>query len=213
MIDDRKVELLAALDAGLLDPQEAAAVRAAAADDPEAAAVLRALAATRAELTGLPTPTAPPQVRERWAAALEAERLRPPRRAPAVLRRVAAAAAVLAVAATGLLLVSGPEAAPPPVVALARVDLAAAGAGALGVDDLGPLADPARRAACVRAVGPTGARPDDAVLGGRRVLLEGRPGILVVLAAGSLGQFRLLVVDPGCGAAGGTLLAETVVGG
>jgi hypothetical protein len=117
------------------------------------------------------------------------------------------------VAATGLLLVSGPEAAPPPVVALARVDLAAAGTAALGVDDLGPLADPARRAACVRAVGPTGARPDDAVLGGRRVLLEGRPGILVVLAAGSLGQFRLLVVDPGCGAAGGTLLAETVVGG
>lgn len=212
MTDDRKLELLAALDAGLLDPEEAAAVRAAAADDPRSSAVLQALAATRAELAGLPAPTAPPHVQERLAAALEAEGRRR-RRAPAVLRRVAAAAAVLAVAATGLLLVSGPEAAPPAVVALARVDLAAAGTAALGVDDLGPLADSARRAACLRAVGPTGARPDDAVLGGRRVLLEGRPGILVVLATGTLGQFRLVVVDPGCGAAGGTLLAETVVGG
>jgi hypothetical protein len=210
MTDDRNIELLAALDAGLLDPDEAAAVRAAAADDPRAAAVLRALAATRAELAGLPVPTAPPQVRQRWAAALESAEGHHVRRT--VLRRVAAAAAVLAVAATGLLLVSGREAAPPPVVALARVDLAAAGTAAVGVDDLGPLADPARRAACLRAVGPTGARADDPVLGGRRVLLEGRPGILVVLATGTLGQFRLVVVDPGCGVAGGTLLAETVVG-
>jgi anti-sigma factor RsiW len=215
MTDDRKVERLAALDAGLLDPEEAAAVRAAAADDPRSAAVLQALAATRAELAGLPAPTAPPQVRQRWAAALEAEGARPrsPGRAPAVLRRVAAAAAVLAVAATGLLLVSGPEAAPPPVVALARVDLAGAGTAAVGVADLGPLADPARRAACLRAIGPTGARADDAVLGGRRVLLEGQPGVLVVLATGTLGRFRLVVVDPACGAAGGTLLAEVVVGG
>ncbi|MCX6462451.1 MAG: hypothetical protein NTW05_02490, partial [Pseudonocardiales bacterium] len=54
------VELLADLDAGLLDPERAAAVRAAALADPRSAAVLRALAATRAELGALDTPPVPP---------------------------------------------------------------------------------------------------------------------------------------------------------
>ena len=64
---------LADLDAGVLEPAQAAQVRAAAAAHPESAAVLHALAATRGELAELPAPPVPPEFAARWAAALEAE--------------------------------------------------------------------------------------------------------------------------------------------
>ena len=57
-----------------------------------------------------------------------------------------------------------------------RVELAAAGRSALGDTDLGPLADPARRAACLRAVGVLGLDPWRVPLGGRRVELARGPG-------------------------------------
>ena len=100
----------------------------------------------------------------------------------------------------------------PTAPAVARMDLAAFGRATLGVDDLGPLDDPIRREGCLRAVAPTGVRPDDRVLGGRQVVLDGRPGVLLVLATGVLGRFRLVVVDPACGPDGGALMAEVVVG-
>jgi hypothetical protein len=71
------------------------------------------------------------------------------------------------------------------------------------MDDLGPLADPARRAACLARSDA----PDD-VAGGRTVRYEGEPGVLLVLSTGTLGRFRVLVVDDACSA----VLADTVLG-
>lgn len=235
--NDPDMARLAALDAGLLDPQQAAAVRAAAAADPRATAVLDALAATRAELATQPRPALPPDVASRIAAALDEvdagaganqpqpaqpsgqrspgtdahEVQRPHRRSPR--RWLAAAAAVLAVAAAagvGALVTRSPGAGTAtPVLALSARDLAAAGPAAAGTADLGALADPARRAGCLRAVGVRA--PAGPVLGGRRVVLDGRPGVLLVLPTGILGSFRLVVVDPGCGPDAGTLFADQIV--
>lgn len=234
------IALLAALDADLLDPARAHAVRAAALTDPGSAAALAALAATRAELAALPTPVVPPGVAVRWAVALDAEaartgtggctaaanqgpgqRSRGPRGPAATRRRptpsrrprrrllVALLTGALIAVGTGLL--ARPAPSPEPgVLTFAQVDLAALGTTVVGVRDLGALDDPARRAGCLAAVNRS--VPGDPVLGGRRVLMDGRPGVLLVSGTGILGRFRLLVVDPACGPSGGTLLAETVVG-
>lgn len=305
------IALLAALDADLLDPAQAHAVRAAALTDPESAAALAALAATRAELAALPTPVVPPGVAVRWAAALDAEAAAPhegpaplasgtggsgsggngpgdgamgdgamggsgpgsdgpggngpgggtgtagtgtadsgpgtsaagtrtsaegcaaasnqrlarrshgpkgpasTQRRPVSPRRrrrpllVALLTGALIAAGTGLL--TRPDPSPEPsVLTFAQVDLAALGTTVVGVRDLGALDDPTRRAGCLAAVNR--GVPGDPVLGGRRVLMDGQPGVLLVLGTGILGRFRLLVVDPACGPGGGTLLAETVIG-
>ncbi|MDN5747107.1 MAG: hypothetical protein L0H64_01025 [Pseudonocardia sp.] len=208
------LELLADLDAGLLEPERAERVRAAALADPQAAAALAALTATRAELAGLPAPPVPPDVAARWAAALDAAPRRetacpePARARPRVLgsrprRRVAGAVLAVAAVVAGVLL-----ARPDDRLVISRVELAAVARSTIGVDDLGGLADPATRAGCLTAVG----RVDDEVLGGRRVRLDGEQALLLVLSTGTLGRFRVLVVDPACGADGGTVLAEQVIG-
>ncbi len=80
----------------------------------------------------------------------------------------------------------------------------------LGARDPGPLADPARRAACLVAHGlPAGTVP----LGSRQVLVDGRPGTLLVLPTGAAARFRLLVVGPGCTATDPDTLADLTVGG
>ena len=70
-----------------------------------------------------------------------------------------------------------------------------------------PLADPVRRAGCLRAVAAPGVDPDAALLGGRRVELARGPALLLVCPTGERGVFDVVVVDPDCGPAGGTLLA------
>jgi hypothetical protein len=199
-----------------LDAAEAARVRGDAGTGPGAASVLDALAATRAELGALPVPDVPPAVEERWTAALAAERRRtdpraaptgrgPRRRRPS--RRVLAAAALVLLAGIGLgLLARRPD--PPPDVT--RVQLVALGREAVGTLDVGALAERGRRDACLGVVAPAAA--GEALLGGRRVVLDGRPGVLLVLATGARGGLRILTVDPGCGPGGGTLLAQVVVG-
>ena len=186
---------LAALDADLPDAARAAVRRRAARSDPRSAEVLDALAATRAELAALPEPEVPPETAARWEAALAAERDRsrpagdaeeePPTprrrrlRPRVVLALSAAAAAVVAAVVLG-----APRPAPP-VLTVSRVDLVAVATSAVGVVDVGDLGDPARREACLRAVLPDAAR--ERLLGGRRVILDGRPGVLLVLATGTRG--------------------------
>jgi hypothetical protein len=229
----RDLWALAELDAGLPDPAESAHRRAAAAADPDAAVVLDALAATRAELAALPTPEVPPEVAARWAAALDAEsrarqcpqapdatvprhrethgrsegrpgRHGEPYRGRGPWRRSAAAAVVLLVG-VGLGAVLHR-----PAPAVTRVELAAVAREAVGTNDVGALTDPTRRDACLRAVAPAAA--GERLLGGRRVVLDGRPGVLLVLATGTTGRLRIVTVDPGCGGDGGTLLAQLVTG-
>ena len=95
---------------------------------------------------------------------------------------------------------------------LDRIELATAGRSALGDTDLGPLTDPARRAACLRAVGVLGVDPLAVPIGGRRVELARGPGILLVFVTGELGVFDVVVVDPDCGRTGGTLLGTVRIG-
>ena len=241
------VDLLADLDAGLLELAEAAQVRAAAARDPQAAAVLAALDTARAELGALADPPVPAQYAARWEAALAAEvagaaapaeagqtrrdadtgadngapdplpQLRPlsggRRRAVVQLRRVRPAlfaAVVLAAAVIGGVVWSPREPAP---LSLEEVDLATAGLAVRGDFDVGELADPARRAGCLRAVAPPGVSPDAVLLGGRDVVVDGRDGVLLLLAGGGPGRLHVVVVEPGCGPEGGVLLGTRTIGG
>lgn len=247
------LDLLADLDAGLLDPQRAHEVRTAALADPRSAAALAALAATRAELAAQRDPPVPNGYAARWTAALAAESVesagpveaaepdvsdpgpstwRPaPQGAPSGPPSPRSSAstrwhrsiagrrgwwrprpALVAAALLGVLITAGvlwPRADPLPVVE--PVGLAAAGRAALGVTDVGDLGDPDRRSGCLRAVAAPGVAPDAPLLGGRRVELAGRPGVLLVLAAGRPGAFRIVVVDPACGPGWGELLGSYAV--
>jgi hypothetical protein len=116
-------------------------------------------------------------------------------------------AAVLgAFVVVGMLGLHSPGAAPGP-------DLATAARAALGSGDAGRLADPERRAGCLRAVRAPGVDPTAGLLGSSRLDLGGRPGLLLVLTSGRRDVFHVVVVDPDCGPAGGTLLASTTAGG
>jgi hypothetical protein len=130
-------------------------------------------------------------------------------------RPLLAAAALVAVVAAvvgALLPTASDQPAPlePPVLTLARVDLLAVATATVGTTDVGALSDPDRRAGCLRTVAP--AALDEELLGGRQVVLDGRPGVLLVLATGTRGGLRIVTVDPSCGPEGGTLLTEVVVG-
>lgn len=105
--------------------------------------------------------------------------------------------------ATGTGSGTGPASPGAPLM-LTRTQLPAA---ALTGYDLGPLADPAIRASCLARVGAHG-EP----LGGRPVILDGAPGILLALPTGRPGRIRLLVVDPGCGPGGAAVFADQTVG-
>lgn len=229
------VELLAQLDAATLGPIAAARARRQLATDPRAAAARAALAATRAELAELaaaPAPELPHDVSVRCAAALAqlplpgsatsttgSPAIAPPRwRNPTAA--VLAAVAVFAVGAVlGLGWLRGSEVPGPSALptapgnsarpALTRDTLASAVRDSLTQRDLGPLSDPRLLAACEAAAG----LPTQPLLGGRQVLLDGQPGVLLVLPTGVVGRFRLVVVVPECGTAeGGPILADAVVG-
>ncbi len=193
------VELLADLDAGLLDDDRADEVRAAALADPRFAAVLDALAATRADLAGLTPPPVPPPVAARWSAALAD--LDPPAPAvPARRRRLLLAAAALLVALVGAGVVAVTGALDPrTTVAVTGVDLGAVGRGAIGQRDFGPV----EPVGCLAGLGVPGG-----VAGGRTVRFEGTPGVLLVVTPGERGRFRVVVVDEACS----RLLADTLVG-
>lgn len=227
-------DLLADLDAGVLDPARAAEVRAAAARDPRAAAVLAALASTRDELGELADPQVPARYAAQWEAALAAEAARPEGTDPETpgtsdrpsdgppgsnpssehrrrrLRPALVAAVVIAAIVVAGVVATPREPTPP---SLDRVDLATAGLTVRGDFDVGDLLDPVRRAGCLSAVAPHGVPPDAQLLGGRDVVVDGRDGVLLLLAAGGPSPLHVVVVDPGCGPEGGVLLgASTIVG-
>ena len=74
--------------------------------------------------------------------------------------------------------------------------------------DFGPLADPQRRASCLRGLGyPATAR----VLGARPVEVAGRQAVLLVLPADTPGAVTALAVAPSCSSADTGLLADRIV--
>jgi hypothetical protein len=219
------VDVLADLHAGALDTAVAQRLWPRVRQDPDARAVLAALDTTRAELAALATSPAPPMpahLATRLDAALAAEagarvapvldlaRARKKRNqrvgwvAGVLVAAAAAAAAVISIphSTTG----GRPSAVGAPVTSLNSATLTAA----LGRSDYGPLADPARRAACLAA---NQQDPNQTPAGAMQVTLAGKPGVLLVLTTGKLAQYRLLVVGPDCAAGNPDRLAEAVVGG
>lgn len=209
--------------------------------DPGDPAVAAALARTRADLAahGAGAPPMPPGLLGDIDRALAAERpgaatagtagtagtAEAAGSAPVPLRRRRVAVAALAVAAVAAAVavviatvVPGggaprlaPTAAPPPpdTPSLSGGDGVSALRAGLGRDDYGPLGDDGRLAGCLAAHGvPAGTRP----AGARQVVVDGRPGVLLVLPTGVAARFRLLVVEPGCGPGAPLTVSDTLVG-
>lgn len=219
-------ELLADLQAGLLDDATATWVRQRIRDDPKAADMLAALDRVRRELAELGPDTAPPvppEVSDRLVAALRTadspSRARHWRRAGAV---VGACAALLAVG-VGVVMLQRPDApAEAPVAqfghitaitAKPRPDIGLTDSQLLAVlaasPDYGPLADPVRRTGCLAALGyPAGVR----VLGARPHHVAGRDGVLIVLTDDRPDTVVGLVVPADCDPDGAPEpIARTVV--
>lgn len=72
--------------------------------------------------------------------------------------------------------------------------------------NLGPLADPQRRASCLAGLGYA---PGRDALGGRPVEVRGRAGVLILLPGDTAEDVAAIVVEPGCGGSDAVLLAGT----
>ena len=231
-------DLLADLQAGLLDDATAARVRSRARNDPEAARILAGLDTVRRELARLGSeersaPDVPATVTAGVGAALRTAPApgRPPRGGHALprsrLTRVQWAGlgvGISAVAATvilGALMLtrdpgpafpSGPTAAQITVEPTAPTGFPLSDAelrAALSEPrDLGPLADPQRRASCLAGLGYS---PAQEILGARQLTVSGRPAVLLLVPGGASEQISAVLVEPTCSAANTALVAETVV--
>ncbi|MEN3317335.1 MAG: hypothetical protein V7643_736 [Mycobacterium sp.] len=228
-------ELLADLQAGLLDDVTAAALRQRVRANPQAADMLASLDRVRRDLADLgideaSAPDVPADVTARVGAALQAE---PAPRSPGgpahSLRHTprwqlvglvaGVAAVVVGVVVGGTMLVrdqaptrsAGPTA-QKITVSRPATDLPLSGPQLVDLlshsPDYGPLADPQRRASCLSGLGYSTAT---AVLGARPVDMQGRPAVLMLLPADTPRMVVAVVVEPDCNPAHTGLLANTLV--
>ncbi|OBG20385.1 hypothetical protein [Mycobacterium sp. 852002-51057_SCH5723018] len=226
------VELLADLQAGLLDDDSAARVRKRVREDPEAEKILRALNQVRCDVATLgadpaSAPDVPPDVTARVFAALgsankrgAAHSARPrlrPARLVAALAGVGAVLAAIGLGTTALLTAPGPTpstpataehitvSTPPMAIPLSQGEIDAL---LNHPPDYGPLGDAARRASCLTGLGyPASAQ----VLGARPIDINARPGVLLVLAGDTPDSLAAFAVALNCSAADTGLLASTQV--
>ncbi|SPM29819.1 hypothetical protein [Mycobacterium terramassiliense] len=229
------VELLADLQAGLLDDDSAARVRKRVREDPEAQSILHALNQVRCDVATLGAdttgaPDVPPELTARISASLRSEEghdrvgvahsARPQIRPARLAAGVAGVGAVLAAIGVGTAaLLDTPEPAPstpataqhitvstpPMVIPLSQAEI-------LGLltksPDYGPLGDPSLRASCLSGLGyPASTR----VLGARPVDINARPGVLLVLPGDTPDDLAVFAVALNCSAADTGLLANTQV--
>lgn len=226
-------ELLADLQAGLLDDDTAAHIRRRVRTDPiagpDARNALAALDRVRRDLAelGQDTATAPPvpdEVSARLSEVLRAEPAPPApstRRWKSVAAVAGASAAVVAAVVGGTVLIRPADQAPSTLTSLGRITVSPPRA-AIGLSepqiqallslppDLGPLADPQRRNACLSALG----YPSALVLGARPTDVAGRHGVLVLVPSNAptdADSVVGLVVPTDCDAAHAGTLAHTVV--
>ena len=232
------VEVLADLQAGLLDDGAAARVRRQVRDDPQAAGVLRALNQVRRDLAAVAAdpesaPDAPPQVTGKISAALRSagpvpgeaaggatHSARPHIRSARILPVVAGLCASLAAIGFGtaaLLHAPGPTPSTPATaehitVSTPPMAIPLSRAEILGLlgrnPDYGPLSDPARRSSCL---GGLGYPASTQVLGARPIEINARPGVLLVLPGETPDNLAVFAVATNCSAADTGLLANTVV--
>lgn len=226
-------ELLAELQAGLLDDATAADLRRRVRTDPEAARTLAALDAVRSELAHLgadadSAPAVPLAVTARMTAALRAappppgHALHRPRltRNHRIALVVGLVAAALAVVIGALMLHSDPPRRYPPGPTASLITVAAPPSAVFPVPDtelraaltappqLGPLSEPHRLGSCLTGLGHA---PTETVLGARPVELATGPALLLLLPGSRPDQVSALVVVPTCAAAHTGLVAETVL--
>jgi len=215
-------DVLADLQAGLLDDAAAARLRQRIRDEPQAAHMLAGLDRVRRELADLgadesSAPDVPAAVTARIGAALHADR---PASKVHRLGLVIGLGAVLSAVVLGAVMLtrdpaptwsSGPTAEkitvsrPPQRMPLSTpqiIELLSSG------PDFGPLADPQRRASCLSGLGYPA---DTTVLGAQPVHVDGTAGVLIVLPADTPKAVLALVVDANCGPAHTGLLARTAV--
>ena len=222
------VELLADLQAGLLDDDTAARVRRRIRTDPQAEGMLRALNRVRHDVAAAgadPTaPDMPPALAARITAALRspgaAHSARPPLRPARLAAGIAGSCAVIAAIGLGTAaLINEPAPAPsepttanhitvstpPPVIPLSEAQIR----GLLGqLPDYGPFNDPARRASCLSGLGYAASTP---VLGGQPIDINARPGVVLVVPGDTPDQLAVFAVALNCNAADTGLLASTQV--
>src|SRR5215213_923745 len=205
-------DLLADLQAGLLDDATAARLRQRIRAEPQAAHMLAGLDRVRRDLADLAAdessaPGVPPAVTARIGAALHADRPAP--KIPRLGLVIGLGAILFAVVLGGVMLTrdpaptwsSGPTAeritvsrAPQrmPLSNPQIIELLSSG------PDFGALADPQRRASCLSGLGYSA---DTTVLGAEPVDVDGRASVLIVLPADTPKAVLALLVDAGCGPA------------
>lgn len=232
------VELLADLQAGALDDEEAARVRRQVRADPHAAGVLAALNRVRRDVAAVGAdpacaPDPPPQVSDRISAALRsaeppnggaAHSARPHLRPARIIAAVAGLCAALAAIGFGTVaLLHTPEPAPSTpddvqhiTLSTPPMEIPLSPNEILGLLDRAPdfgssgaaLNDPARRASCLTGLGYPAGTQ---VLGARPVQINARPGVVLVIPGDSPHVLAVYAVSPNCSAADTGLLANTQV--
>lgn len=232
------VELLADLQAGILDDAAAARVRRQIRADPHAAGVLDALNQVRRDVAAVGTkpdspPDPPPEVVDRVSAALRtagpgagdsaappAHTARPRVRPGRTIAAVAGLCAVLAAIGFGTIaLLHAPQPAPDTPGDIQHITLSTppmeiplSHKDILALldrsPDYGALGDPARRASCLTGLGYPASTQ---VLGARPVEINARPGIVLVIPGDSPHNLAVFAVSPNCSAADTGLLANTQV--
>jgi hypothetical protein len=227
-------ELLADLQAGLLDDATAADLRRRVRTDPvagpEARNTLAALDRVRRDLRELGADTesaepVPAEVSARLSEALRAEPAPPtaPQRRWKIIAAVTGAgAAALAAVVGGAMLTRPAGHTPSTMTSLGQITVSPP-RGEIGLSepqilgllsappDLGPLTDPTRRTGCLTALGRPSGVP---VLGARPLEVAGRPGVLVLVPAGAPATpdtLVALVLPADCDAEHAGTLAQTVV--
>lgn len=233
------VELLADLQAGLLEDDAAARVRRQVRADPDAAAVLRALNRVRSDVAAVgadpaSAPDTPPAVAARLSAALRsasssstggaAHLARPHMRPARLIAGAAGACAVLAAIGLGTAaLVNAPTptpstqhtaehitvSTPPMVIPLSQAQL-------LGLldrsPDYGPPGGPLNdKARRASCLTGLGYPASTRVLGARPIDVNARPGQLLVLPGDTPDNLVVFAVAPTCSAADTGLLASTQI--
>lgn len=232
------VELLADLQAGILDDAAAARVRRQIRADPHAAGVLDALNRVRRDVAAVgadpdSAPDPPPEVVGRVSATLRstgpgsgesaappAHTARPRIRPGRTLAAAAGLCAVLAAIGFGTIaLLHAPEPAPDTpgdiqhiTLSTSPMEIPLSQSDILGLldrsPDYGALGDPARRASCLTGLGYPASTQ---VLGARPVQINARPGIVLVIPGDSPHVLAVFAVSPNCTAADTGLLANTQV--
>src|SRR3984885_5618773 len=223
-------EVLADLQAGLLDDDAAARVRRRIRADPEAQRILRALNKVRRDVAALGADPgaardAPPPGGSRGNGSHLARPHIRPAKAFAGIAGVCAVVAAIAVGTAALINAPAPTpstpataehitvSTPPPVIPLSQAQILALLDGS---PDYGPLAgplssplnDPPRRASCLTGVGfPASTR----VLGAKPVEINARPGVLLVLPGDTPNELAVFAVALNCSAADTGLLANTQI--